>query len=141
MSHAISTTPRHGPVAANREQHCELVPAHAADHRQSTDRGPQAASDLAKNPVKVGDNWVVFGLSKRKDADMAEFAKKRDEVRQRMLSQRQGQVFEDYIAGVQRRMKSEGSIKIYDDVLNSIEEAEEPSAAPGLPPGLNFPSK
>jgi peptidyl-prolyl cis-trans isomerase D len=99
------------------------------------------AGDLAKNPVKVGENWVVFGISKRKDADMAEFAKKRDEVRQRMLSQRQGQVFEDYITGVQRRMKSDGSIKIYDDVLNSIEEAEEPSAAPGLPPGLNFPSK
>jgi peptidyl-prolyl cis-trans isomerase D len=98
------------------------------------------AGELAKSPVKVGENWVVFGVTKRKDADMAEFAKKRDEVRQRMLSQRQGQVFEDYIAGVQQRMKRDGAIRIYDDVLNSIEE-EEPSAVPGLPAGLNFPSK
>jgi parvulin-like peptidyl-prolyl isomerase len=99
------------------------------------------AGELPKSPVKVGENWVVFGVTKRKDADMAEFAKKRDEVRQRMLSQRQGQVFEDYISGVQQRMKRDGAIKVYDDVLNSIEEAEEPSAVPGLPPGLNFPSK
>jgi PPIC-type PPIASE domain. len=99
------------------------------------------AGEVAKNPVKVGENWVVFGVTKRKDAEMTEFAKKRDEVRQTMLSQRQGQVFEDYISSVQQRMKREGSIKIYEDVLNSIEEPEEPTAAPGLPPGLNFPSK
>ena len=99
------------------------------------------AGELPKSPVKVGENWVVFGVTKRKDADMAEFAKKRDEVRQTMLSQRQGQVFEDYIAGVQQRMKRDGAIKIYDDVLNSIEEVEEPSAVPGLPPGLSFQSK
>ena len=99
------------------------------------------AGEIAKNPVKVGENWVVFGVTKRKDAEMSEFAKKRDDVRQTMLSQRQGQVFEDYITAVQQRMKREGSIKIYEDVLNSIEEPEEPTAAPGLPPGLNFPSK
>ena len=99
------------------------------------------AGEVAKNPLKVGENWVVFGVTKRKDAEMTEFAKKRDEVRQTMLSQRQGQVFEDYISSVQQRMKREGSIKIYEDVLNSIEEPEEPTAAPGLPPGLNFPSK
>jgi peptidyl-prolyl cis-trans isomerase D len=98
------------------------------------------AGELAKSPVKVGENWVVFGVTKRKDADMAEFTKKRDEVRQRMLSQRQGQVFEDYISGVQQRMKRDGAIRVYDDVLNSIEEPEEPSAIPGLPAGLNFPS-
>ena len=99
------------------------------------------AGEIAKNPVKVGENWVVFGVTKRQDAEMSEFAKKRDDVRQTMLSQRQGQVFEDYITSVQQRMKREGSIKIYEDVLNSIEEPEEPTAAPGLPPGLNFPSK
>lgn len=97
--------------------------------------------EFPKSPVKVGDDWVVFGVIKRKDADMAEFAKQRDDVRQRMLRQRQGQLFEDYISGVQQRMKRDGAITIYDDVLNSIEEAEEPAAAPGLPPGLNFPSK
>ena len=57
-----------------------------------------------------------------------------------MLSERQDQVFEDYIAGVERRMKQDGEIKIYDDVLAQLEE-EEPAAEPGLPGGLNFPTK
>jgi hypothetical protein len=55
-----------------------------------------------------------------------------------MLSERQNQVFEDYIAAVQERMRRDGKIKIYDDVLATMEE-EEPSAAP--PGGLSFPTK
>jgi peptidyl-prolyl cis-trans isomerase D len=99
------------------------------------------AGEMTKSPVKIGENWVVFGVAKRKDADMSEFAKTRDDVRQQMLSRRQEQVFGDYIASVQQRMKRDGKIKIYDDVLNSIEEPEQPSAVPGLPQGLNFPSQ
>jgi len=57
-----------------------------------------------------------------------------------MMSERQDQVFEDYIAGVQQRMKRDGKIKIYEDVLAQMEEAE-PAAEPGLPGGLNFPTK
>jgi hypothetical protein len=56
-----------------------------------------------------------------------------------MLTERQNQVFEDYIAAVQQRMKQDGKIKIYDDVLATL-EVEEPSAAPP-PGGLTFPTK
>jgi hypothetical protein len=45
-------------------------------------------------------------------------------------------VFEDYIAGVQQRMKRDGKIKIYDKVLAQLEE-EEPAAEPGLPGGFS----
>ncbi len=38
-----------------------------------------------------------------------------------MMSERQDQVFEDYIAGVQQRMKQEGKIKIYEDVLAQLD--------------------
>ena len=49
-----------------------------------------------------------------------------------MLSDRQNQVFSDYVAAVQDRMKRDGKIKIYDDVLLSL-EADEPVAAPPQP--------
>ena len=49
-------------------------------------------------------------------------------------------MFDDYVAGVQQRMKQDGRIKIYNDVLAQLEE-DEPAAEPGLPPGLNFPTK
>ncbi len=97
------------------------------------------AGEMSKTPIKVGANWVIFGVTKRNEADLAEFAKQREQLTQTMLSERQNQVFEDYIGSVQQRMKSEGKIKIYDDVLASLEE-EEPSAAP-QPGGLNFPTK
>lgn len=95
--------------------------------------------EFHNTPVKVGDNWVLVGVVKRTEADLAEFAKQRESLRSSMLSERQNQVFEDYIAGVQQRMKNDGKIKIYDDVLAQIEEDEpEPATLPG---GLNFPTK
>jgi hypothetical protein len=51
-----------------------------------------------------------------------------------MMSERQDQVFEDYIAGVEQRMKRDGKIKIYNNVLAQLEESE-PSAEPGGFPG------
>jgi len=61
-------------------------------------------------------------------------------LKQSLMSERQDQVFEDYIAGVQQRMKQQGKIKIYDEVLAQLEEPEA-AAEPGLPAGLNFPTK
>jgi peptidyl-prolyl cis-trans isomerase D len=97
--------------------------------------------EMTKAPVKVGDDWVIFGVVKKYDADLSGFANQRDQVRQTMLGERQSQVFQDYIASVHQRMKRDGKIKVYDDVLNSIAVEEEPAAVPGLPPGLNFPTK
>src|SRR5437868_2084780 len=96
--------------------------------------------EFSKTPIKVDDKWVIVGVSKRIDADQSGFAAQRDTMKQSMISERQDQVFEDYIAGVERRMKQNGDIKIYDDVLAQLEEAE-PAAEPGLPGGLNFPTK
>ena len=84
----------------------------------------------------MGDNWVVLGATNRKEADLAEFSQNRERLMETMLSAKQNQVFEDYIGTVQRRMMQEGKIKIYQNVLASIEEAEPDSA---LPPGGQFP--
>ena len=79
---------------------------------------------LTKEPIKVGDNWVVVGATKRKDADKVEFAKQRAQLTESALRSRQNQVFGDYISGVIERMKREGKIKIYKDVLASLNEDE-----------------
>jgi len=92
--------------------------------------------EVSKTPLKVGDNWVVLGVTNRKEADLAEFAQQRDQLMQTMLSARQNQVFEDYVVTVQRRMMQAGKIKIYQDVLASIDEAEPEIATP---PGTQIP--
>ena len=92
--------------------------------------------EFSKTPIKVDDKWVIVGVTKRNDADLTGLAAQRDTLKQSMMSERQDQVFEDYIAGVQQRMKRDGKIKIYQEVLAQLEE---PAAEPGFPPGLNFP--
>ena len=96
--------------------------------------------EFSKTPIKVEDKWVIVGVTKRYDADMGGLAAQRDTLKQSMVSERQDQVFDDYVAGVQQRMKKDGSIKIYNDVLAQLEE-DEPAAEPGLPAGLKFPTK
>ena len=96
--------------------------------------------EVSKTPIKVEDKWVIVGMVKRVDADPNGLAAQRDTLKQSLMNERQDQVFEDYIAGVQQRMKQQGKIKIYEDVLAQLEEPEA-AAEPGLPAGLNFPTK
>jgi hypothetical protein len=53
-----------------------------------------------------------------------------------MMGERQDQVFEDYIAALEQRMKRDGKIKIYNDVLAQLDDSE-PAAEPNLPGGFN----
>jgi peptidyl-prolyl cis-trans isomerase D len=103
--------------------------------------------EVTKTPLKSGSDWVVAGVTKRKEADLSEFAKQRDTLMEGALSQRRGQVFQDYLLAAQSRMESEGRIKIYEDVLAKLEgENQEPTMTnpqrpvPGRPP-IRIPTK
>jgi peptidyl-prolyl cis-trans isomerase D len=89
--------------------------------------------ETTKTPMKVGDNWLVLGVTSRKEADLAEFSKQREQLTQTTVSAKQNELFGDYIEAVQRRMKQDGKIKIYDDVLAAIEEDEPDIATPPRP--------
>ncbi|HKR60740.1 MAG TPA: peptidyl-prolyl cis-trans isomerase [Pyrinomonadaceae bacterium] len=91
--------------------------------------------DVTKTPIKVGDNWVIIGATKRVDADLATFNTQRPGRTTALLTERQNQLFDDYIAKVQERLKQDGKITVYKDVLATLEE-DEPVAAP---PGQGFP--
>lgn len=93
------------------------------------------AGEISKTPIRVDDKWVIVGVTKKTDADMTGLLAQRDTLKQSMMSERQDQVFEDYIAGLTQRMKRDGKIKIYDNVLAQFEESE-PAAEPILPGGF-----
>jgi len=97
--------------------------------------------EITKTPIKVSDNWVVLGVANRKEADLAEFAKQRDQLTQTMVSTRQSQVYEDYISAVQQRMKRNGKIKVYSDVIANLEASEPDIAPPPQRPQFPFPTK
>ncbi len=101
-----------------------------------------SAGKVTKTPIKSGDNLVVVGATKRTDADLAEFAKQRDSLMQSALSERQNQLFTDYISAVQQRMLREGKIKIYKEVLDQLQQEEEPAPPPRpRAPRLPLPGK
>lgn len=88
------------------------------------------AGEITKTPIKVGDNWVILGATNRVDADLAAFASRRPQMTQTLLTERQTQLWDDYITKVQEGMKRAGKIKIYKDVLAALEENEPAAAAP-----------
>jgi peptidyl-prolyl cis-trans isomerase D len=101
--------------------------------------------EVTKTPLKVGDTWMVVGVTKRTEADLAEFAKQRDSLTDSMVTQRRAQVFEDYISNVQAKMQREGKIKVFTDVLTRMQDEAPPAAAPprmpqGFPQGFPPPA-
>ena len=88
------------------------------------------AGEITKTPIKVGDNWVILGATNRVDADLAAFASRRPQMTQTLLTERQTQLWDDYVTKVQGEMKRAGKIKIYTDVLAALEEDEPAAAAP-----------
>ena len=78
--------------------------------------------DVTKTPIKVGDNWMIVGVTKREDANMADFAKQRDTLMEQMLSQKRGEVYSEYLASTRQKMEAAGKIKIYNDVIAKLDE-------------------
>jgi peptidyl-prolyl cis-trans isomerase D len=94
------------------------------------------AGGVIQKPVLLNGNYLVLGVNKRTEADLAEFAKQRDTLMQTALTERKNQVFDDYLAATQRTMETNGKIKIYKDVLANTQDEEEPEAAPRPRPRL-----
>ena len=98
--------------------------------------------EVSKTPLKVDDKWVIVGVVKRIEPDFTAFnSGDKDRLKQQLMVARQNQVFEDYISGVQQRMKRDGKIEIYDDVLARLDESIPAAEPPNFPSGFNFPTK
>ena len=118
-----------------------------ANYKLATPLGEAGSSALIDKPLyaaKAGDvlapiflnqNYLVIGVNKKTDADLTEYAKQRDNLMQQALTERKNQVFGDYLTTVMIGMKQSGSVRIYQDVLDTVAE-EEPQALPQRRPQL-----
>jgi peptidyl-prolyl cis-trans isomerase D len=75
-------------------------------------------------PIFLNGNYLVVGVTKRTDADMAEFTKQRDSLIDTALKDRRDQVFQDYLSSVKLEMEQNGKIKIYKDALDELQEEQ-----------------
>lgn len=85
--------------------------------------------DITKSPMRIGDNLVIVGVTKREEANTADFAKQRSSLMEQMLSKKRGAVFADYLAATRKKLEDAGSIKIYKDALAKL-DAPEPGEQP-----------
>jgi len=94
--------------------------------------------DVTKTPLKVGDNWYVVGVTKREDADTADFATQRSGLMQQMMNTKRSAVFSEYLAATKSRMEKAGDIKIYKEAVDKVDAPIPGAAAPptGLPAGF-----
>lgn len=106
------------------------------------------AGEVTRTPLKAegSDKYVVVGLISRTDADMGEaFQKEKKSIEQRLLDEKRNNYYSSYLAQLQKQMKDEGKIKIYQDRIDSgIESAASQPGIdpqiPGMPPGGMPPS-
>ncbi len=93
--------------------------------------------EITREPIKVtgSDSYVVAAVIDRSEPDMGEpFQKEKKSIQERLLDTKRNTLFTSYLAAVQKQLKDEGDIVIYDDVIKS---ALGTSAAPGgLPPQM-----
>lgn len=79
-----------------------------------------APNHVAPQPLKVGDKFVVLGVTGRREADLTKLAEQEDDLRQQLLNQRRAQFYQAYLERIKDRLASEGRIIIYKDVFDTF---------------------
>lgn len=90
--------------------------------------------EVAKTPIKLGDNFYIVGLNKREEANMEDFPNQRDRLMEQKLNEKRGRVFADYLAAVRTKMEAEAKITINKAAVAKINTQTE--SGDGLPPGF-----
>lgn len=80
-------------------------------------------------PILSGGNGVVLSLLEVQAPSEADFAAKRDQIRETLLQGKQGELFNLYVSNLREQMQKSGKIKINQDELKSLVRAgSEPGA-------------
>lgn len=90
------------------------------------------AGDVMKEPVKIGDNQIIVGVTKREDPKSEDFATQRSSIMDQMLGRKRATLFNDYLAGARQRLESSGKIVIYDAALAKIDAQSQLQQQSGL---------
>ena len=98
--------------------------------------------EITREPIKVsgGDSYLVAAVVNRSDPDMGEaFQKEKKSIYERLLDTERNTIYMSYMAAVQKRLKDEGEIEIYNDVLASEFGSTPPPGGLPMPGGGRMP--
>lgn len=81
-------------------------------------------------PLPLGNNWAIYQLVSKEEANMADFDKQKRAITDSLLQQKRTMAFEAFRTALDERLKQEGKLKTYNDKLL---KALGGSNAPGEP--------
>ncbi len=76
--------------------------------------------EVAKTPIKIGASYLIFAARKREEADLSKLPQERESVRQSIISERQGVVYDAFIKATRKRYEDQGKVKIYQDRIDKF---------------------
>ncbi len=75
---------------------------------------------VAPQAIKVGEKFVLLGVTSRQEADLTKLATEQETNRQRLLDQRRNQFYQAYLQKIKDRLAEEGRIIVYQKVFDTI---------------------
>lgn len=82
--------------------------------------------EVYKTPIKVGAAYLIFGATKRTDADLSRLPAEREGLRQALMTDRQTAAYDAFVKAARKRYEDEGKIKIYQDRIDRFFAAAAP---------------
>jgi peptidyl-prolyl cis-trans isomerase D len=74
----------------------------------------------ASSPTQTSGNWLVYRVVAHEAANPADLAKQGAEIKQQLLQSKQAAAFEAFRIALEDRLKKEGKLTIYSDVVKRL---------------------
>ena len=76
--------------------------------------------DKVSSPINISGNWLVYRVVAENEANPADLASQREDIRQQLLQSKQDAAFEAFHTSLENQLQSEGKLVIHNDVLTSF---------------------
>ncbi len=77
------------------------------------------AGDVAA-PLSLGQNWLVFRVAEKTEANPADFDKQKKQLTDELLQSKRNLAFEAFQSALDTRLKQEGKLKLMPEKLKSF---------------------
>ena len=79
-------------------------------------------------PITAGTNGVVIALLELQPPDEQDFAAKKDQIRESLLQNKKGDLFEMFVSNLRQQMQKAGKIQVNEQELKSLTKAQNTEA-------------
>ncbi|HMD44112.1 MAG TPA: peptidyl-prolyl cis-trans isomerase [Candidatus Acidoferrum sp.] len=93
--------------------------AGVASGKQLADAFRSSVGQIAP-PAAIGDNWVVYEVVAKTEANPDDFEKQKKTITDNLLQQKRGLAFDAFRTALEERLKAEGKLKLFPDRMRGF---------------------